>query len=986
MAPRGAAPRRLLAAGVLSLSLLAVIPAPVVGQIIPTPPVPLPSTPPGPGVPDPLPPAPGNQPGTPAQSCTHAPPGPTEIRTLYAGVPDSHSNSPLQPASTFAIESEMPCRIYRTLADRVQRSDAAGAANTWVDAFIDPGTRTTPQRPSVLSPVVPAGGHSIYVYDKQGANGVYFSADAGQTWANRNNGLFVAGLQGLSGPTSGISAFAVAPSLPSQLYLVGSANGQTLVYRSSDGGASWNPAPGQARIPEVTSLAIDPADPSHLYVAAGGPETATGSQTAPNNTLFESHDSGQNWATVTGAAKHASPSAVWTTRASNGSERVYIRSAFIDQKTGQFGGQDFLRSDDDGSTWHHIGTPATLGLGADLTFNPFAPDQMVIAGPGTDNQGKPVLTILGSVDGFNTVRYQPVFSKPNNATVTAVEARADSAGDIFVQSTYSGTDELVEFQIRALDSNGSGSGTRAEMYSCPLPTINGQTAVAGSITFDGVYLDYTQDEQAPGVIFRIDPYTCRKGGQIPQIRLDLAYTGNVQSALYSLTFDPSYQFGNGHVGAILARGAASGSFHDPRVPDGYAAVYAVDAQAQSADIVGAVYCGHGASCSSSGTNVFAFDPYSQRLWARSGDPINGGVIGPLTLAAPGSAAPLPAAATCMSTFSVPGDDMSSWVFGARDIIYVQMEFNNTTVVRVDTANCRVLDSFTHRDFNEADPNEDDQMACDALTFGEGSPLVQPGTGTSVLWIRDAVANTVAAYAIPDGNCPFPTRLAVDGTPPAQVTTAVTVCATLTSVTTGLPRTVAGVPLQFTLAGAPIGTGVTKDDGQACAPATAPSHAGAAPITAVFAGTAAHMASSGTGSLLVTAPLVSCVTGCNADTPPCSNCADVTHHSVPLVHAPPGPLALQAPVQPLPQAQTQPQAQPQAQSQPATMTQRRTQARVALQGSDGARHELELQASGTRIALVAQVAGLALFAGGLWARSAQLRRRRPSLAHARRTTR
>jgi hypothetical protein len=69
-----------------------------------------------------------------------------------------------------------------------------------------------------------------------------------------------------------------------------------------------------------------------------------------------------------------------------------------------------------------------------------------------------------------------------------------------------------------------------------------------------------------------------------------------------------------------------------------------------------------------------------------------------------------------------------------------------------------------------------------------------------------------------------------------------------------------------------------------------------------------------------------------------------------------------------------------------MTQRRTQARVALQGSDGARHELELQASGTRIALVAQAAGLAVFAGGLWARSAQLRRRRPTLAGIRSRTR
>jgi hypothetical protein len=955
--------RRLLAAAALTPALLGILPASA--QVpIPTPPVPLPSGPPAP-VPNPVVPQPG-PPANPAHACGHTPLGPTEIRTVYT-LADNHSGSPLQPASTFAVDPGMPCRIYRTLSDGVQRSDDGG--KTWVVAFTDPGLQATPRRASVLSPVVPAGGSTIYLYDQQGSNGVYASNDSGYSWATRDNNLITPGLQGPTGPTGGISAFAVAPRDPSALYLVGSANGQTLVYASNDGGSSWRLA-GQPAMPAVTSIAVEPHNPRHLYLAAGGAETSAGAATSTQRQFFESGDGGQTWVARPGPANVPSPSAIWTTDGNNG-ERLYVRTALLSKgPQPAIVGEEFWRSDDDGASWQYIPSPSSLGLNADLAFDPNRPDDMVIAASAPDGHSGMGLLVLGSVDGFHTTRYTRFFGR--TPSVTAVQARADQSGDIFVQDTFGGNDELLEFQVPALATPDPGNQSfQTSLRVCPLTPVQG-TYKAGSIAFDGVYLDYTQDDLAPGTIFRVSPVDCKAAAPIhvsPAV------------ALYALTFDGEYQFASGHVGAILARGPAAG----------YAPVYAVDPAGGTTEEVGRIWCSSAPdpTCAQHDPNVFTFDPYLHQLWAPVNDP-DLGMRGGRVALVPRSSAPLPQTPSCMSTYSWPTQDMSSWAAGAQDVLYVQLE-DDITVVRVDSKTCRTLDTFTHRQFSEGPTNiahEDDQMACDALTFGEGGPGVRAGTGTSALWIRDVTDNTVHAYAIPTGSCPFPTRLAVHSVAPVQVTAGYGVCATLTSVTTDLPLYIPGMPVQFSLAGAPVGTGVTGVDGRACVPGTAPAAAGSLPLRADFAGNAAHMASTATGTLLVVG------SSQQADPSACQlNCTrQPDAKPAPLPHAPPGPLALNLPVQPLPQAQTQaqtqaqPQAQPQAQAQPSTMTQRRTQARVALQGSDGARHEVELQASGTRIALLAEAAGLALFAGGLWARSVQLRRRRPAVARIRSRTR
>ncbi len=94
-------------------------------------------------------------------------------------------------------------------------------------------------------------------------------------------------------PLSGRGAIAVAPSDPARIYLGGQPG-----WRSTDGGATWAEMPvalpGQERqTNDATGLAVDPADPDHLWAGLDGGGVA------------ESRDGGRTWqpAGLTGDAE-----------------------------------------------------------------------------------------------------------------------------------------------------------------------------------------------------------------------------------------------------------------------------------------------------------------------------------------------------------------------------------------------------------------------------------------------------------------------------------------------------------------------------------------------------------------------------------------------------------------------------------------------------------------------------------------------------------
>jgi photosystem II stability/assembly factor-like uncharacterized protein len=117
-------------------------------------------------------------------------------------------------------------------------------------------------------------------------SGLYKSADGGETWRPLTKGL----------PSAtddlGRMGIAVAPSRPSRIYAsVEAKPGKSGVYRSDDGGESWERVNGDRRIggrgPGALGIAVAPDNPDVLYVA--------------NTTTWKSSDGGKTFVGFKGA-------------------------------------------------------------------------------------------------------------------------------------------------------------------------------------------------------------------------------------------------------------------------------------------------------------------------------------------------------------------------------------------------------------------------------------------------------------------------------------------------------------------------------------------------------------------------------------------------------------------------------------------------------------------------------------------------------------
>jgi photosystem II stability/assembly factor-like uncharacterized protein len=120
--------------------------------------------------------------------------------------------------------------------------------------------------------------------------GVWKTTDAGRTWIP----IFD------KEPTGSIGALAVAPSNPDVIY-VGSGEGLRRpdlstgdgIYRSTDGGSTWTHL-GLRDAQQITNILVDPHDPNRVFVAV------LGHPYGPNEErgVFRSTDGGQTWQKV----------------------------------------------------------------------------------------------------------------------------------------------------------------------------------------------------------------------------------------------------------------------------------------------------------------------------------------------------------------------------------------------------------------------------------------------------------------------------------------------------------------------------------------------------------------------------------------------------------------------------------------------------------------------------------------------------------------
>src|SRR6202795_2364116 len=132
---------------------------------------------------------------------------------------------------------------------------------------------------------VPRKQNLFYIAANNG--GVWKSTDYGLTWTPIFDGQ----------PTGSIGALAVAPSNPETIY-VGSGEGLRRpdlstgdgIYRSADGGKTWKHL-GVRDGQQITNILVDPRDPNRVFVAVLGHPYGPNAERG----VFRSTDGGETW-------------------------------------------------------------------------------------------------------------------------------------------------------------------------------------------------------------------------------------------------------------------------------------------------------------------------------------------------------------------------------------------------------------------------------------------------------------------------------------------------------------------------------------------------------------------------------------------------------------------------------------------------------------------------------------------------------------------
>ena len=127
-------------------------------------------------------------------------------------------------------------------------------------------------------------------------DGVYKSTDAGRTWTN-------VGLR----DSRHIGRIVTHPTNPDVVFVAAMGhlwgpNAERGLYRTTDGGQTWQSVLQVNEDTGVVDVAMDPSDPSILYAAAyQRRRTAYGfSGSGPGSALYKSTDGGSTWRTLTG--------------------------------------------------------------------------------------------------------------------------------------------------------------------------------------------------------------------------------------------------------------------------------------------------------------------------------------------------------------------------------------------------------------------------------------------------------------------------------------------------------------------------------------------------------------------------------------------------------------------------------------------------------------------------------------------------------------
>lgn len=211
------------------------------------------------------------------------------------------------------------------------------AGTTWKPVFDDQPSYSIgevtvdPVRPEV---VWVGTGENVSGRHVGWGDGVYRSRDGGRTWEH-------AGLE----DSEHVGRILVDPRNPDVIYVAAegplwSSGGDRGVYKSTDGGDTWNPVLRVGEDTGVTDLEFAPGKPDVLYAAAYQRRRRTWALLAggPRSGIYKSTDAGESWRKVTEglpagdmgkiglAVTPADPSLVYATVEAGEGERGFYRS------------------------------------------------------------------------------------------------------------------------------------------------------------------------------------------------------------------------------------------------------------------------------------------------------------------------------------------------------------------------------------------------------------------------------------------------------------------------------------------------------------------------------------------------------------------------------------------------------------------------------------------------------------------------------------
>jgi photosystem II stability/assembly factor-like uncharacterized protein len=304
----------------------------------------------------------------------------------------------------------------------VWKSDDYG--RTWNPIFDSQPTQSigsivvAPSDPNVI---YAGSGEGLHRPDLSVGNGIYKSTDAGKTWTHL-------GLQ----DGQQIPALAVDPRDPNRLFaaVLGhpyGPNEERGIFRSTDGGVSWQKVLYKDENTGASDVAIDPSNPEVVYASLWemreGPWEDGNQFPGTGGGLFKSTDGGTTWKQLmTGLPKDV----VQVNIAISPSEpnRLYISIGTT--KKGAYGsgaGLGVYRSDDGGENWYQAtkdARPAMRIGGGDLSVlrvDPKNPDVLYSASIVTQKSsdgGKTWMSFRGAPGGDD---YQNLWINPNDPNI-----------------------------------------------------------------------------------------------------------------------------------------------------------------------------------------------------------------------------------------------------------------------------------------------------------------------------------------------------------------------------------------------------------------------------------------------------------------------------------------------------------------------------------------------------------------------------------------